>query len=252
MKTVSGNVLKASVVFALAVGAGSSAEAADGFPGKESDRFDTGRGSLEIVFLGHASLAFSFQGNVVYVDPVTRYGEFAAYPGAALALVTHEHGDHLDAAALAALGGPKTRVVAPAATRAKLGYGEVLEHGKRIEAAGISAAAVPAYNTSAGKTGYHPKERKDNGYVLEVGSLRIYVAGDTEPIPEMADLGKIDIAFLPMNQPYTMTPEQVAAAVRTIKPRILYPYHFGETDTGELLKLLAGETGTEIRIRKLQ
>lgn len=243
---------KTSIALTLALAAVPGAAALEGAVGKGADRFETGRGPLEIVFIGHASLAFEFQGKLIYVDPVTRYADYAKYPKADLLLVTHEHGDHMDPAAVASLETRATRLVSPEATRAKLGKGEALEHGGKIEAAGIAVVAVPAYNTTAGRTNYHPKERKDNGYVLTVGDLRIYVAGDTEPIPEMADLGKIDIAFLPMNQPYTMTPEQTAAAARTIKPKILYPYHFGTTDTGALAKLLSDEPGIEIRIRELQ
>jgi len=112
--------------------------------------------------------------------------------------------------------------------------------------------AVPAYNVTPSRTNYHPKDRRDNGYVITVGSQRVYVAGDTEPIPEMADLGPIDIAFLPMNQPYTMTPEQTAAATKVIRPKILYPYHFGSTDTGALTRLLADDKTIDVRIRNLQ
>lgn len=243
---------KTSIVLSLALAAAPGAVALDGAAGKGADRFDTGSGQLEIVFIGHASLAFKYQNRVVYVDPVTRYADYSTYPKADILLVTHEHGDHMEPAAVDALSSAATRLLAPAATRAKLGKGEVLEHGGKIDAAGISVTAVPAYNTTPGRTNYHPRERKDNGYVLTIGNLRIYVAGDTEPIPEMAELGRIDIAFLPMNQPYTMIPEQVAAAARTIRPKILYPYHFGTTDTAELSKLLSGEEDIEIRFRELQ
>jgi len=111
---------------------------------------------------------------------------------------------------------------------------------------------VPAYNVSAGKTGFHPKDRRDNGYILTVGKLRIYVSGDTEPIPEMAFLGHIDIAFLAMNQPYTMTPQQAAEAAKVIKPGILYPYHYGSSDVALLKTLLADTPEVAVRIRKLQ
>ncbi len=192
----------------------------------------------------------------MYIDPVRQYADFSKYPKADFILVTHEHGDHLDAAAINALSGPGTRVVLPEASRKKLGKGEALTHGAEINAPGLTIRAVPAYNVSPDKLGYHPKSRADNGYLITAGtgtgSLRIYIAGDTEPIPEMASLGQIDIAFLPMNLPYTMTPEQVAGAARVIRPRILYPYHFGKTDTGQLVALLAAEKSIEIRIRELQ
>ena len=236
----------------LALAAAPFASALDGAAGKEMESFDVGRGELRIIFLGHASLVFEFGGAVIYIDPVRQYADFSKLPKADLILVTHEHGDHLDAAAIASLRKPDTRIILSQASRAKLGTGEALEHGRAIQAAGISVEAVPAYNSSAGRTGYHPKGRKDNGYVLTAGTLRVYVAGDTEPTAEMARLGAIDIAFLHMNLPYTMSPEQAAAAARTIQPKILYPYHFGSTDTGLLTKLLVDEKGIEIRVRKLQ
>ena len=235
-----------STIFALAAASPMPAQ------GGESDRFDTGKGQLRATFLGHASLVFELGGFLVYVDPVKQYGDFTKFPKADLILVTHEHGDHLDPGSIAALTKPGTRVILPEASRRKLGSGEALEWGRSIEAAGVSVMAVAACNSSPGRSQYHPRERKDNGYVLGFGSLRVYVAGDTEPLPEMADLGRIDVAFLPMNLPYTMTPEQVAEAARVIRPGILYPYHFGTTDTGIIAKLLANEPGIELRLRQLQ
>jgi len=219
---------------------------------KASDVFDTVKGKIEIVFLGHSSLIFIYNGAYFYIDPVCEYGNYSNYPKADAILVTHEHFDHLDPKAIDILSKPGTGIVVSGSSRAKLGKGELLEHGAQIEIAGISITAVPAYNVTVGRTGYHPKGRYDNGYIISAGELRIYIAGDTEPIPEMGNLGRIDIAFLPMNQPYTMTPEQVADAVATIKPKILYPYHFGTTDTNALMKLLKDNKETEIRIRKLQ
>lgn len=236
----------------LALAAGPAVFALEGAEGKEFDVFDTGKGELKITFLGHATLVFEFGGKLIYIDPVKQYGDFSKFPKADLVLVTHEHGDHLDASSIAALRKDGTVVALNGSSQKKLGYGETLEHYKDYQAAGVSVWPVPAYNVTAGRTNYHPKERKDNGYVLTVGNLRIYVAGDTEPIPEMANLGKIDVAFLPMNLPFTMTPEQTAEAARLVKPAILYPYHFGNTDTNLLLKQLEGEKGLETRIRKLQ
>lgn len=231
---------------------GQGVAAMDEMAGKEFDKVETGFGELELVFLGHGSLAMEFNGSWIYIDPVSQYGDYAKYPKADLILVTHEHTDHLDKTAIGALKKASTLVVLPAASQKKLGGGEILEHGQRRDAAGISVEAVPAYNVSNGKTGYHPKERKDNGYILTVGKIRIYISGDTETIPEMALLGRVDIAFLAMNQPYTMTPQQAADAARTIRPAVLYPYHYGSTDTSQLRSLLSGIKDLEIRVRKLQ
>lgn len=226
---------------------------AQGWPeGKESDFFDTLKGKLEIVFLGHGSLLLAYDGSNIYIDPVSQYANFSKYPKADLILITHEHNDHLDPKAIAALSKPETRIILSEASRKKLGHGEVLQHGHSIDVEGVTVLAVPAYNITSSRMGYHPRERKDNGYVLSIGSLRIYIAGDTEPIPEMANIGKIDIAFLPMNLPFTMTPTQVAQAARIIKPRILYPYHFGSTDTSEITRLLSSDKDIEVRIRNLK
>jgi len=162
---------------------------------KASDSFPTEKGTVEIVFLGHSSLILSYDGVLLYIDPVSQYAHFSEYPKADLILVTHEHYDHLDPQAIAALSKPQTRIILPQACQKKLGKGEVLRHGQSLEVAGLTIAAVPAYNVTPERLGYHPKERGDNGYIISAGSLHIYIAGDTEPIPEMATLGPIDIAF---------------------------------------------------------
>jgi L-ascorbate metabolism protein UlaG (beta-lactamase superfamily) len=215
-----------------------------------SDSFVTPSGKLEIVFIGHATLAMQLGNFKIHVDPQTRYTDYSRWEKADLILITHEHGDHLDMNAIKALSGPQTLVITTQAVRNKLGLGEVLEHGPVRMEGPFAITAVPAYNVTPGRTGYHPRERKDNGYVVSAGSFRIYIAGDTEPIPEMANLGPLDVAFLPMNQPYTMTPEQVAEAVRVIRPKIVYPYHYSSTNPRDLEKLLEKDTYTEVRIRK--
>ncbi|MDD3981496.1 MAG: MBL fold metallo-hydrolase [Spirochaetales bacterium] len=225
---------------------------------KETDYFNAGSGTLAISFLGHGSLAMELGDFVIYIDPVSDYGVFSKYPKADLILVTHEHADHLDAGVIKTLSKPATRLILSPPARTKLGAGEILHHGQKHNIllpgwnSEIEIEAVPAYNISQGRTHFHPKERRDNGYILAVGTLRIYLAGDTEDIPEMSDLGRIDIAFLPMNQPYTMLPEQTAAAALRIKPSILYPYHFGGSDTEKLVKLLEDEKSIEVRLRKMQ
>jgi L-ascorbate metabolism protein UlaG (beta-lactamase superfamily) len=131
--------------------------------------------------------------------------------------------------------------------------GIVMKNGESRMAAGFPIEAVPAYNLvhklQDGQP-FHPKG-VGNGYILALGGLRLYIAGDTENIPEMKSLQNISVAFLPMNLPYTMTPEMVAEAARSFKPKILYPYHFGDTDTTQLVALLKDEPGIEVRVRRM-
>jgi L-ascorbate metabolism protein UlaG (beta-lactamase superfamily) len=168
--------------------------------------------------------------------------------------LTHQHGDHLDAKALDILRTGKTELVMTEICAQQVKGGRVMKNGEVKNVGGLKIEAVPAYNLvhmrSAGNP-FHPKG-EGNGYVITFGDKRVYVAGDTENIPEMKKIEKIDVAFLPMNLPYTMTPEMVADAAKAFKPRILYPYHFGETDTSKLLGLLKDNKEIEVRIRKLK
>ncbi|MCX7786488.1 MAG: MBL fold metallo-hydrolase [Spirochaetes bacterium] len=217
----------------------------------EKDRFQTERGSLEITFIGHGTLMMEWNNRIIHIDPVGQYADYSKLPKADLILITHEHGDHLDAKAIEQIWKPTTLIVLNPSSATKLGKGRTLQNGETLEIEGITIRAVPAYNTTQGRDRYHPKGR-DNGYVLQFPGLVMYVAGDTEDVPEMKDLKGIDVAFLPMNQPYTMTPSQVAAAARVIRPKVLYPYHFGETPTQELVALLKDEPGIDLRIRRLK
>lgn len=218
-----------------------------------SDSFRTSDGKeLTITFIKHGSLLLNYSGKYIYTDPVSLYADYGSLPKADVILITHEHWDHLDPKAIAKLKKPETRLIVNAASQDKLKEGEILKNGDKITLLpGVMLEAVAAYNTTPGREIYHPKGR-DNGYVLSFGKIRVYVAGDTEDIPEMEELKAIDIAFLPVNQPYTMTVEQAARAVRMFKPRILYPYHYGETDVAVLKQMLEDEPGTEVRIRELQ
>ena len=220
----------------------------------EVERFRTPQGTaVEITLIKHASLEIRFKGLSIQVDPVSKLGErvtdyAAAFPKAGFILVTHEHFDHFDKDAIAALTGPETRMLTNSRCAEMLGYGTVLANGDAAElTADIHLDAVPAYNTTEGHQQFHPKGR-DNGYVLTIGGLRIYIAGDTEDIPEMADIHDIDVAFLPVNQPYTMTPEQCVRAATLLSPKVLIPYHYGETD---LSGLPAALPGMDVRIRQM-
>jgi L-ascorbate metabolism protein UlaG (beta-lactamase superfamily) len=218
------------------------------------DVLKTSSGDLEITFIGHGTLMFRFGGKVFHVDPYSKVADYSKLPKADAVLITHGHGDHLDAVALAAVRTPTTEVVVASACRGKVDGAVVMKNGEEKTVAGIAVTAVPAYNIVAMRSEgvpYHPKG-EGNGYVLAFGNTRVYVAGDTENTPEMKGLQKIDVAFLPMNLPYTMTPEMVADAAKAFKPKILYPYHTGESDTAKLVELLKGTKEIEVRIRPMK
>jgi L-ascorbate metabolism protein UlaG (beta-lactamase superfamily) len=217
----------------------------------ESDVIKTSAGDLKITFIGHASLIFEFKGTVIHVDPWTSFTDYTDQPKADIILITHEHFDHLDMKAIEALSKLGTQIVSNRNSFNIIKKGFVMSNGDRKIMGGIAIEAVPAYNITPGREMYHPKGR-DNGYILTFGDKRVYVAGDTENIPEMSALRNIDVAFLPMNQPYTMLSSQVAEAVQRFNPKILYPYHYGETNIEELTKLLASDKKTEVRIRALK
>ncbi len=218
---------------------------------QEVDTLETSAGPVKIHFLGHGTLMLEHSGTIVHVDPVSREADYASLPDADLILITHEHGDHLDAGAIEAVRKGGTVIVANPSSAARVEGARALANGESLSVKGIGIRAVPAYNTTSGRERFHPKGR-DNGYVLSFGTTRVYIAGDTEDTPEMKALQDIEVAFLPMNQPYTMTPEQVAEAARAFRPGILYPYHYGDTDPQRLVQLLRGEKGIEVRVRDLR
>ena len=218
----------------------------------QTDTFKTKEGkAVTITAIKHASLRIQYDGLEIQVDPVAKYApetDYSKFPKADVILVTHEHFDHFDRDAIAALRKDGTAVYANPAVRGMLGDGIALRNGERAQVReDVAIEAVPAYNTTPGREKFHPKGR-DNGYVLSLGGFRIYVAGDTEDIPEMAGVKDVDVAFLPVNQPYTMTPEQAAAAARTVKPKVLFPYHYSQTPIQKVADLLAG-SGIDVRIR---
>lgn len=227
-------------------------------PGGTADAFEkdiipTPAGDLEMTFIGHGSLYLTFEGRVIQVDPYSQLTNYAQLPKADIVLITHEHRDHLDLDALAKVRHPDTIVVANPAAANQIPGSRAMKNGDVQTIDGIKIEAVPAYNLVHRRaTGqpFHPKG-VGNGYILTFGDKRVYIAGDTENTPEMKALQDIDMAFLPMNLPYTMTPEMVADAARAFQPKILYPYHFGETDTARLTVLLEDQKGIEVRIRHM-
>jgi L-ascorbate metabolism protein UlaG (beta-lactamase superfamily) len=220
----------------------------------QEDTIQTSAGELKITFVGHATLMFAFGGMVVHVDPVSREADYSTMPKADVILVTHEHGDHLDPKAIEQIRKEGTVILLTEKCAPSAPGATVMKNGDVKEVKGLTVKAVPAYNVMHKRpTGepFHPRG-EGNGYVITFGDKRVYVAGDTENIPEMKELAGVDIAFIPMNLPYTMTPEMAADAARMIRPKMLYPYHFGQTDTSELAKLLADEKEIEVRIRKME
>lgn len=218
----------------------------------ETDLVPTSAGDLAITFIGHGSLMMTFHGKTIHIDPYSSLADYASLPKADIVFLTHEHSDHLDKDALAKLSTDRTIIVLTEICATQIEGGIVMHNGETQTIDGLKVEVVAAYNilhTRPNGEAFHPKGN-GNGYILNFGDTRVYVAGDTENTPEMKTLQNIAIAFLPMNLPYTMTSEMVADAVRAFRPRILYPYHFGKTDTSKIVELLDGED-IEVRIRKL-
>jgi L-ascorbate metabolism protein UlaG (beta-lactamase superfamily) len=220
----------------------------------ETDKIKTSAGDLEITFIGHGSLMCRFNEMIIHIDPVSDMGDYGHLPTADIIMVTHNHYDHFDSETVKILRKERTELVISEDCAKDTEGGIVMKNGDTREIKGLIVEAVPAYNIkhmSSPGNPFHPKG-VGNGYIITFGDKKVYIAGDTENIPEMEQLSGIDIAFLPMNLPYTMTPEMTADAALKFKPKILYPYHFGDTDTGRLIELLKGYPEIEIRVRKMQ
>jgi L-ascorbate metabolism protein UlaG (beta-lactamase superfamily) len=218
------------------------------------DTFPPAPLALTITFIAHATLFLTYGDTVIHVDPVSQYAAYDKLPKADIVLVTHEHSDHLDPAAIAAVRKPDTAIFVAAKCAGKVPGAIVLQNGDSRAVRGIRIEAVPAYNIVHERVPgapFHPKG-DGNGYVISLGTRKLYIAGDTENTPAMKALKGIDIAFLPMNLPYTMTPEMVADAALAFRPKVLYPYHYGETDTAKLTQLLAAAKDIEVRIRPMK
>ena len=224
------------------------AAAAAALAAPAAEEFSTTAGTVRITPIQHASVMIQAGGKVLYLDPAQ--GNYEGLPAADAILITDIHGDHLAPAVAAKLKKAGTVVFAPEAAAASLPGASVIRNGETRSWEGWTIEAVPMYNLTRGPAAgqlYHPKGR-GNGYVLGYGGKRFYFSGDTENIPEMRALRQIDVAFVCMNLPYTMTPEEAAAAVRAFHPRIVYPYHYRGQDPGVLEKALRG-SGIEVRLR---
>jgi L-ascorbate metabolism protein UlaG (beta-lactamase superfamily) len=219
----------------------------------EKDVIQTTAGDLTITFLGHGSLMLDFNELNISVDPYSQVADYSQLPKADLILITHEHHDHLDENALSNIRTDSSDLILTETCAHQISGGIVMRNGDVRTVRGIGIEAVPAYNL-VHKRGdgqpFHPKGI-GNGYILTFGDKRVYIAADTENTPEMKAMTDIEVAFLPMNLPYTMTPEMVADVAKAFQPKILYPYHFGNTDTSKLVNLLSDEPGIEVRIRQM-
>ena len=223
---------------------------------QQTDEFTTKSGKkVRFTCIKHASIQINYNGLEIQVDPVGKgmkpETDYSQFPKADIILVTHEHHDHFDSDAIAQLTKASTKIYLNPAVHKMFGSGKALKNGDKVKIANdITIEAVPAYNTTPGREKFHPKGR-DNGYILTLDGMRIYIAGDTEDIPEMANIKDISIAFLPCNQPYTMTIDQAANAAKIIKPKVLFPYHYNDTPVNKLFLLLAKE-GIKVLIRNYQ
>lgn len=206
----------------------------------------------------HASMVLNWDGTIIYVDPVGGKELFSKYSEPDMVLVTDIHGDHLDIPTLEAIAAEKTIIFAPKAVFEKMPENlqnntQVLNNGDLTKDFEMTIEAIPMYNLRPEALKFHEKGR-GNGYVLERNGKRIYISGDTEDIPEMRNLINIDIAFVCMNLPYTMTVEKAAEAVLAFKPKTVYPYHYrgteGLADVSKFKSLV--ETGNpEIKVTQL-
>jgi L-ascorbate metabolism protein UlaG (beta-lactamase superfamily) len=235
------------------------ASAESGFPAAgqaavlSGDTFVAQRGNITVHPINHATFALEWNGTTIYVDPVGGAARFKALPAPGLILLTDIHGDHLNKETLEAVAKPDTKIVAPPAVAEQLPSKlrertTVLTNGQSAEVLGIPVEAIPAYNTTPQRQQFHAKGR-GNGYMVALGGKRVYISGDTENTPEMAALKNIDIAFLCMNLPYTMTVEQAADAVRAFKPKVVYPYHSRGSDLEKFKTLVGADAGVEVRLR---
>ena len=222
-------------------------------PALDGDKIPTEKGNLIIQPINHATFIMQWDSHVIYVDPVGGAKRFEGKPKPDIILLTDIHGDHLNGNTLISIAQEKTTILAPPAVLAQIPAKlkeqvTTITNQQAHSVSSIKVEAILAYNTTASRSQFHVKGR-GNGYLLTLGGKRIYISGDTEDIPEMLALKNIDVAFLCVNLPYTMTVEQAANAIRTFKPKIVYPYHSRGSDLEKLKKLVGNDAGVEVRLR---
>jgi L-ascorbate metabolism protein UlaG (beta-lactamase superfamily) len=219
-------------------------------PGFAADTLATSAGEVTITPVKHGTVLLNVAGKSWYVDPWSQ-ADLSNLPKADVILITDVHGDHMDPAAIATLSKPSTVVVAPKAVAATVTAAKVLSNGESMVLEGVKIDAIPMYNLERGPEPgklFHDKGR-GNGYVLNIGGKRIYFSGDTEAVAEMRALEDIDVAFVCMNLPYTMPPDEAAAGVKAFQPKIVYPYHYRGSDLSLFESALKGEA-IEVRLRE--
>ena len=231
-------------ILLLAVG---TAKGASRFP---TNTFKTSEGPLAITFPGHASLMMHFRGKYVYIDPWSKVADFSKMPKADIIFITNQHKDHFDLKAIKELSNDNTLVVLPEICAMRYREGMVMKNGDIKVIRGLKVRCVPAYNIVDISPAGFPYNFKGigNGYVIDFGGKRVYIAGDTEKIPAMNQLGHIDIAFLPVGLPDAMPLQMAADAVRALKPAVFYPYRYGDANVARLKAMLKDLPGTEVRI----
>ena len=234
--------MRFSIVVALVVGL---------VPIASADVILTSFGKVKITPVYHGSVMLEVGGKVWHVDPWSR-GDYSTLPRADVILITDVHGDHMDPKAIEAIRKPSTIVIAPAAVARTVTEAKIISNGEDVIVSGVRIEAVPMYNLKRGPAIgklYHDKGR-GNGYVLNVGDKRIYFSGDTEVQPEMKALKDIDVAFITMNLPYTMSPNEAAEGVKHFRPKVVYPYHYRGADLKVFVDALEGEKEIEVRLRE--
>jgi L-ascorbate metabolism protein UlaG (beta-lactamase superfamily) len=210
--------------------------------------YPSSAGNVKFTPIAHASVVIEAGGKVIYVDPAPP-GNFDGLPKADLILVTDIHGDHMNAGAISSVSKPGTQIFAPAAVVQTVTTAMPIANGETKTWDRFTIEAIPAYNLTRGPQPgrlFHDKGR-GNGYVLTFGGARFYFSGDTEAVPEMRALRNIDVAFICMNLPYTMTAQEAADAVKAFRPKIVVPYHHRGTDMNQFTQALQ-ETGQEVRM----
>ena len=217
-------------------------------PHRPVQEFPTSAGVVKITPIQHASLMLEAGGQVIHIDPWSS-GNYDGLPQADLILITDIHGDHMDPKILPRVSKSTTVIFAPAAVAETIKNATVIRNSETKTAGPFTIEALPMYNLKRGPSPgklFHDKGR-GNGYILTFGGRRFYFSGDTENIPEMRELKNIDVAFICMNLPYTMPPEEAAEAVRAFHPKIAIPYHYRGSDLNVFQKALVG-SGVEVRL----